>query len=91
MAKDEVIAVATKLKKNIITGSDSHTPLQIGSLYTKLNKECSTLSQIKQCILENDYTVEINPTLDFKIYTSKILKRSLISKGEYDKNTDFKI
>lgn len=90
-ARDELIELSSKLGKNIITGSDSHTPLQIGALYTKLNRQCITINEIKKCIEENDYSVEIKENLDFKIYSSKILKRSLISAGKYDKNTDFKI
>ena len=91
IAKNEVMELSNKIGKNVITGSDSHTPLQIGGLYTCINKECINIEQIKKSILEGDYSIAINPTLDFKVYSSKILKRSLISSGNYNKDTDFKI
>lgn len=91
IARDELIALSSKIGKNIVTGSDSHTPLQIGALYTSLNKECATIKEIRKCVNENDYSVEIKPNLDFKIYSSKILKRSLIAEGKYHRGTDFKI
>lgn len=91
VARDEIINLSKVLGINIVTGSDSHTPLQLGSLLTRLNRECTTIKELKSCICENDYTVDIRPSLNFKIFASKILKRYLISTKNYDKNTDFKL
>ena len=76
---------------NIITGSDSHTPIQLGGIYTKLNRECSTINELRSCINDGNYTIEINSSLNFKIFSSKILKRYLLKSNTYDKNTEFKI
>lgn len=91
IARDELINLSQELGVNIITGSDSHTPIQLGGIYTNLNKECSTIKELKDCIIKGDYTVEINSALNFKIFSSKILKRYLLKSETYDKNTEFKI
>ncbi len=91
IARDELINLSQELGINIITGSDSHTPIQLGGIYTNLNKECSTIKELKDCIIKGDYTVEINSALNFKIFSSKILKRYLLKSETYDKNTEFKI
>ena len=91
VARDEVINLSQEVGLNIITGSDSHTPLQLGGIYTRLNKECSTVKEIKDCIIKGEYTIEIKDELNFKIFSSKILKRYLLKSQTYDKNTEFKI
>ena len=91
IARDELINLSQELGLNIITGSDSHTPIQLGGIYTNLNKECSTIKELKDCIIKGDYTIEINSALNFKIFSSKILKRYLLKSETYDKNTEFKI
>ena len=91
IARDEVINLSQELGINIITGSDSHTPIQLGGIYTRLNKDCSSIKELKECIIKGDYTIEINSGLDFKIFSSKILKRYLLKSQTYDKNTEFKI
>ena len=91
VARDEIINLSTKLGLNVITGSDSHTPIQLGGIYTKLNKDCSTINDLKGCIKRNEYIIEINSSLNFKIFSSKILKRYLIKTSTYDKNTNFRL
>lgn len=91
IARDELINLSQELGINIITGSDSHTPIQLGGIYTRLNKECSSIKELKDCIIKGDYTIEINSALNFKIFSSKILKRYLLKSQTYDKNTEFKI
>lgn len=91
VARDEVINLSQELGINIITGSDSHTPIQLGGIYTNLNKECTTIKELKECIKNSEYNIEINSSLNFKIFSSKVLKRYLLKAGTYDKNTNFKI
>lgn len=91
IVRDELINLSQELGINIITGSDSHTPIQLGGIYTRLNKECSTIKELKSCIIKGDYTIKINSALNFKIFSSKILKRYLLKSETYDKNTEFKI
>lgn len=89
VAKDELIELANKISVNIVTGSDSHTPLQIGCIYTTLNKECFTIEDIRNTIKSEDYSIKINDSLQFRVYSSKVLKRYLMSSGSYNGNIDF--
>lgn len=91
IARDEVINLSQELGLNIVTGSDSHTPIQLGGIYTNLNKECKTIKELKECIRNDDYSIKVNSSLNFKIFSSKILKRYLLKADTYDKNTKFKI
>ncbi len=88
---DELIDLSNRIGVNIVTGSDSHTPLQLGGLYTSLNKECGTIDELKECIITNNYSIEIKPSLDFRVYSSKILKRHLMGLQNYNKDFEFKI
>jgi hypothetical protein len=76
---------------DIFGQSSCKKELQLGGIYTSLNKNCSTISEIKECITNGDYTIEMNNSLNFKIFSSKILKRYLLKTQTYDKNTDFKL
>lgn len=72
-----------------MTGSDSHTPLQLGSVVTSFENNLTTINEIKADIVAGRYNIEINNSLDFKVYSSKILKRYLISTGSYTAETNF--
>ena len=88
-AKSELIELSQKLGVNIVTGSDSHTPLQIGAIFTTLNKECITVEEIRQAIKSEEYSINISELLTFKVYSSKVLKRYLMSTGQYNANINF--
>lgn len=91
IARDEIINLSKVLKLNVVSGSDSHTPIQLGSIITRLNKNCTTIKELRNCILSNDYSIDIKSSLKFKIFTSKVLKRYLISSNSYSKDTEFKL
>ena len=88
-AKSELIELSQKLGVNIVTGSDSHTPLQIGAIFTTLNKECITVEEIRKVIKSEEYSINISDLLPFKVYSSKVLKRYLMSTGQYNANMNF--
>lgn len=89
IAKDELIQLSRDIGVNIVTGSDSHTPLQLGSVVTSFENNLTTINEIKADIVAGRYNIEINNSLDFKVYSSKILKRYLISTGSYTAETNF--
>ena len=90
-AKNELIELSKKLSVNIVTGSDSHTPLQIGAIFTTFNKECSTIEEIRKAIKSEEYSINISDLLPFKVYSSKVLKRYLMSTGQYNANMNFNL
>lgn len=90
--KNKLNTLSKEINKIIIGGSDSHTPLQIGAIKTILNGENLGLLEIKQRLLQGNVNIEISNSLDFKVYTSKVLKRYIMSKcSNYTSDTIFKI
>ena len=89
--KKNVVSLAEKLNKPIVGGSDSHTALQIGSIKTSINGQHYKIVDIKRS-LESNCQVKISSSLEFKVFSSKILKRYLASTvRKYDNDTSFKI
>ena len=89
--KEKVMRLAEKIDKAIVGGSDSHTPLQFGAIKTKIDKQCCNVKDIKESIKIN-CDVEVSSSLEFNVFTSKILKRYLSSTAKnYNSETSFKI
>lgn len=89
--KEKVISLAEKVDKPMVGGSDSHTPLQIGAIKTKMGRECCNVTDIKEAI-KNNCDVEVSSSLEFKVFTSKILKRYLSATvRNYNSETSFRI
>lgn len=61
----------------VITGSDSHQYLQLGSLMTIFDKECETISEIKNEIKAGRYEIFISPCLNIKVKAARIIKNFL--------------
>ena len=62
-----VYGLSDKLNKPVVGGSDTHHPLQYGCIYNKLNKECYTVSQLKNVILNGEYSIHIEEDLSTKV------------------------
>lgn len=90
-ARRELLELSSKIGVNVITGSDSHTPLQLGGIYTELNSSCHTLEELRGAIISENYSIKVQSSLDFRVYSSKILKRYLIARTDYDKDMEFTI
>jgi histidinol phosphatase-like PHP family hydrolase len=73
--EEEVADLAKKLKIQYVTGSDSHCPVQLGAVFTSLGKECSTIEDIKKCIREKDFKVNISKALELKVFSARITKK----------------
>ena len=88
---EEVNYLSKLINVNVVTGSDSHTPLQLGSNMTSFEEDCLTISDLRSAINKGLYKIQISKSLEFKVYTSKILKRYIIKNVDYDKYTIFHI
>ncbi len=73
----ELEALSNKLGNNIVTGSDSHYPTQLGSVKTNLGKDCETIEDIRACIKSGNYEIEISDVLDIKVYSASTTKKHL--------------
>jgi histidinol phosphatase-like PHP family hydrolase len=69
--------LANKLKLNLLAGSDSHLPLQFGSIWNDFYNNCNTINELKYSIKNKLYTIYIDKNIEIKVKTSKLLKKSL--------------
>jgi predicted metal-dependent phosphoesterase TrpH len=65
---------AQKLGTPVVGGSDTHHPLQFGSVINVLEEDCSTIPQLKQAILQGQYHVEVSPCLTTKVKAASMVK-----------------
>lgn len=75
----ELIELSQRLGIEIVTGSDTHYPVQLGSVKTKLRKDCSTIEEIKDCIKNADINREVSNILDAKVFAARTTKKHLKS------------
>lgn len=75
----ELYDLSKRLNVPVVSGSDSHYPIQLGSIITTLNTPCYTVNEIKQCLLSLNYSITVYPTLDLKVYTAKVMKHYVLS------------
>lgn len=76
--REEVKLLARDTDLKVISGSDSHYPIQLGSIYTKLNKDCSTVEEIREAVLNDQYEIELTNSFDLRIKAAKYSKRSYV-------------
>lgn len=73
----EVIMLSEEIGVPYVTGSDSHYPIQLGSVKTSFDCKFSTVREIIEAIKEGRFKVEISPSLDMKVFSAKITKKHL--------------
>lgn len=74
IVEEEVNNLSQKLNIPYVTGSDSHYPVQLGTVKTCFENTCCTIKDLKENIRCRRYTIEISKSLKLKVYTSKITK-----------------
>lgn len=62
-----VYQLAKKLNKPVVGGSDTHHRYQYGCIVNKFKKECNTVSDLKDIILNGDYVIRISEELNEKV------------------------
>lgn len=70
----EVKSLSEEINVPYITGSDSHYPIQLGSVKTSFNKEVYTIRELKELIREKQYKIEVSKSLRLKVFSAKITK-----------------
>lgn len=79
IVSNQLNSLSQRLNVPIVSGSDSHYPIQLGSIITTLNCQAFTIKEIKECLVSSNYSISVSPTLDFKVYTAKVMKHYLLS------------
>lgn len=74
---NKVKELGKKYKVPIVTGSDTHQYLQIGSVMTIFEKECNTVKEIKNEINSGNYELFISQNLRLKIKAATMIKSLL--------------
>lgn len=60
-----------------VGGSDTHQALQYGSIRTKLNSHCTSISSLKKLVAAGEYSITIHPEVSFQVHAANLLKHTL--------------
>ncbi|MUT67937.1 PHP domain-containing protein [Paenibacillus sp. NEAU-GSW1] len=74
---NRVRAFASSLGLPVFAGSDSHQPLQFGSVLNQLKRDCETAEQLRGELLSGAYEIHISPCLDVKVKAAQMMKELL--------------
>ncbi len=72
---EKIKPFAENLRVPIVGGSDTHQFLQYGCIMNKLKLECHTIRDLRSCIIQGKYSVEISPSLPIKVKSAKLAKK----------------
>ena len=75
---EKVYHFANKLDIPVVGGSDTHHQLQYGCIINELDKDCNTVSDLKDIILSGNYTIRISENLPEKV--QKAVEQKAIEK-----------
>lgn len=75
--RGKMIRLAKELKMPIVGGSDTHHPLQMGTVKNHLYKECYTVEEIKDCIINGEYDMVVSPWATLKNTMASSVKNYL--------------
>lgn len=80
----QVKALSKEINVPYVSGSDSHFPIQLGSVMTKFEEDFDTVEDIKRAINERNYKIHVSKALDIKVFsaktTKKVIKEEIIKK-----------
>ncbi len=71
----DVNAFALSLDKPVVGGSDTHQFMQYGSVYTVLEKPCKNIKELKEVVLNKQFTVEVAEDLHERVSEAVRLKK----------------
>ncbi|MOA32963.1 hypothetical protein D3C78_1542210 [compost metagenome] len=66
----------------VVVGSDTHHPLQFGSVMNKLDADCSTVADLSACLKQGRFQLEVSPCLDTKVKAASLVKKLLKQSGQ---------
>lgn len=79
--REMVYEMADHIGIPVIAGSDTHHPLQFGSVINQLDADYGKVSDIAACIKEGRYQIHVSPCLDTKVKSANIVKRLMKQYG----------
>lgn len=73
----DVEELAQRLGVNVVTGSDTHYPVQLGSVKTILIRDCPTVADMRLLIRAGALSAVISPALVCRVFAAKTAKAQL--------------
>ncbi|WP_342429265.1 PHP domain-containing protein [Neobacillus sp. FSL H8-0543] len=78
----DVDLLGLALDKPVVGGSDTHQFMQYGAVYTVLDKPCTNVTELKDVVLNRQFSVEVAEDLHERVSEANRLKAILKSKLE---------
>lgn len=84
--RDLTADLGSRLGVPVIAGGDSHQRFQLGSVWSRFDREIDTVAELRAAIAAGAYEIEISPSIDVKVEAGqamkKLLKRIAVLEGE---------
>ncbi len=77
MTEEKTYALAEKLGKPVVSGSDTHQAVQYGVIRTNFANDFDTFAQLKDEMDAGRFEIVVHPEAAFKVKTATLLKRAL--------------
>lgn len=81
--QDEVEALAAALSIGVVTGSDSHYPVQLGSNWTEVDGEPNNVDELRDLIRAGHNRLGFSEILEVKVFAARTTKAHLKSQLVY--------
>ena len=74
---NKVKKLADSIGIPMVAGSDTHHPLQFGSIINQLDADYNKVADLAACLQQGRYQIEISPCLDAKVKGATLVKKLL--------------
>lgn len=76
--REQVEELSRQIGIPVVAGSDTHHPLQFGSVYNELlhgQTECTTIQHLTELIKKEHYQIMVSPCLETKVKSASLVKK----------------
>ena len=80
--RDTVMELAIAIGIPMVAGSDTHHPLQFGSVMNQLDSDYDRVADISACLQQGRYQIEVSACLETKVKSANIVKKLLKQSGK---------
>lgn len=79
--RERVAELAAVIGIPVAAGSDTHHPLQFGSVWNELDAVYTSVADLRACLKEGRYRIEISACLETKVKAASLIKKLLKKSG----------
>lgn len=79
--KETVVELAQTIGIPVVAGSDTHHPLQFGSVLNELDSVYTRVADLRACLKEGRYRIEVSACLEPKVKAATLVKKLLKKSG----------